>query len=306
MELVKSKAITIENTNKCCMSCIFCPRDKCIFKNDTMCNELFQKIIDQSYSIGIRHVDMGGYGDPYMDPCLEWKLKYIKTNYSDMTIYLSNVGFLMDERYDDLLRYIDVLKISNYSCKQDTFEAMHGVDYKVTFRNIQRVLGLEFRPYINVLMVVNEINNSEIESWKEWWRNKVEEIMIWKPHNYKGYNACGTRTQITAIHSCGRPQNGSLFVHADGSVSPCCFDINKEIIIGNLFDEDLLTVLKGEKRAYYISIHSENDILKINSTPCKGCDQLSDRSDALIFASNKRRKVGVLNSSPTYHNILED
>lgn len=306
MELVKSKAITIENTNKCCISCVFCPREKCKYKNDVMDNDLFKRIIDQSYILGIRHIDMGGYGDPYMDPDLGWKLKYIKSNYKDVSIYLSNVGFLMNEKYDSYLEYIDVLKISNYSCNKENFEKMHGVNYEITIENICRILELKNRPYINALMVVNEDNIREIEDWKSWWNAKADEIMVWRPHNYKGYNTCGTSSCITAIHSCGRPQNGSLFVHADGSVSPCCFDINKEIIIGNLMKEDLITVLKGEKRTFYIDIHSKNDLYSINSTNCKGCDQLSDRSDALIFASNKRRKVGVLNSSPTYHNILED
>lgn len=304
MELVKSKAITIENTNKCCMSCVFCPRESCRYKNDIMDNDLFKKIIDQSYQVGIRHVDMGGFGDPYLDPELEWKLKYIKNNYCDITVYLSNVGYLMSEKYDNLLKYIDTLKISNFSCIQETFEKMHGVNYEVTFENINRILGLEFRPYINALMVVDEINIKEIECWKNWWSDKADEIMIWKPHNYKGYNTYGIRKPIESVHSCGRPQNGSLFVHADGKVSPCCFDINKEIIIGDLCEEDLLTVLMGEKRSLYMKMHSENDLCKINNTFCKGCDQLSDRSDALVYASNSRRKVGVLNSSPTYHNIL--
>jgi len=59
--------VQIESTNICNAKCVFCPRDDMHRKQGVMSLELFKKIVDECATLGITHVRVHNYGEPFLD-----------------------------------------------------------------------------------------------------------------------------------------------------------------------------------------------------------------------------------------------
>jgi radical SAM protein with 4Fe4S-binding SPASM domain len=84
----------------------------------------------------------------------------------------------------------------------------------------------------------------------------------------------------------------SLSFCSDGSVSACCFDFNRKLILGNIMYDSFENIIKSEKTKLFKSLHKKaTDVLK-SDLICKDCDQIYDRKDVLIYSSDKNFHVG--------------
>ena len=59
--------VQIESTNICNAKCVFCPRDDMERRQGIMDMALFTKIVDECAALGIEHVRMHNYGEPFVD-----------------------------------------------------------------------------------------------------------------------------------------------------------------------------------------------------------------------------------------------
>ena len=59
--------VQIESTNICNAKCVFCPRDDMERRQGIMDMALFRKIVDECVELGIEHVRMHNYGEPFVD-----------------------------------------------------------------------------------------------------------------------------------------------------------------------------------------------------------------------------------------------
>jgi radical SAM protein with 4Fe4S-binding SPASM domain len=87
-----------------------------------------------------------------------------------------------------------------------------------------------------------------------------------------------------SIHPCRNVfQLDAVTICANGLVSICCNDYNRDLIIGDIKKNSLKEILEGDKLKNIQEAH-EGDIFSTNLI-CKGCDQIRDRSEALIYTS---------------------
>lgn len=298
---IKPKSVTMENTTICGANCIMCPREKFSNKLEHMSNEKFEHYIKQCAENGILTMDFGGYGDPLADPNLEDKLKFVKDNFPYIKIYINSTCQLLDEKKMQFIcKYVDTLKISNYGFYKDSYESVHrgSLVFEKVQENIKRLVTLEkkHRPYIIMSFLLLDENKNDLKEWKMYWENKVDEISIWKPHNWSGdYNIENGGNGIEK--SCGRPFSGDYVIRANGLVSVCCFDYNRKLIIGDLNKNSFKEILVSEQLEEIINVHL-NKSFKTSDIICKECDQICDRSDALIYSSNSNVKVGLKTGHP--------
>ena len=59
--------VQIESTNLCNAKCVFCPRDEMHRRQGVMDMDLFTKIVDECAALGITHVRVHNYGEPFLD-----------------------------------------------------------------------------------------------------------------------------------------------------------------------------------------------------------------------------------------------
>jgi hypothetical protein len=125
-------------------------------------------------------------------------------------------------------------------------------------------------------------NEHEVDEWKDYWEGKVDEVWVWKPHNWGGHikvknisNAKSLQTSATT-HSCGRPFLNDLCVKVNGELTVCCFDPFCALSIGNLYDNSLQDMLRDSaKYNEILQIHRHNSF-ESSTLICKDCDQIYD------------------------------
>ena len=71
--------VQIESTNLCNAKCVFCPRDEMHRRQGVMDMDLYTKVVDECASLGITHVRMHNYGEPFLDRQLVEKVRYAKS-----------------------------------------------------------------------------------------------------------------------------------------------------------------------------------------------------------------------------------
>src|SRR2546423_11615304 len=94
---VLPEIVQIESTNICNAKCVFCPRDDMHRRQGVMSFDLFRKIVDECAQLGITHVRVHNYGEPFLDRHLTDKVRYAKQKGIKEVGMISN-GSLITER----------------------------------------------------------------------------------------------------------------------------------------------------------------------------------------------------------------
>lgn len=299
---MKLNALSIENTTFCQANCTVCVRDRLRYELSHMPQELFEKSVKEAAALykkeggALEFIDFGGMGEPTMDPGLEEKLRYLDRHYPEIRIGLTTNAQLLMAKKEILCRYVDVMKISNYGFTKESFESIHrgSLVYEDVRQVIEEFLAIPLgdRPKVIMSFLMLPENAGEENSWKDHWEGECEEIYIWRPHNWAGYKDCYTMigAQSSKPKSCGRPGR-EFIVRANGDVSACCWDFNRELSVGNLYTDTFEEILNGEKLRKIVEMHRKKNFLETD-TLCARCDQIYDRADALIYSSVREFKVG--------------
>jgi len=290
--ILANKQITIETTNLCPAHCTICPRDQYTQKLEIMDFNLFKKIIDDVAQYNITSLDTCGFGEPFTDKLFFKRCEYTKQKLSKVEIYASSNCFLMTPNiYDDVIKYVDILKMSIYGVTKDTYEKSHRgrLKFERTISNIlgflEKIKDLEKKPYIIGLLTVTNINQHEIDDWIKFWEPKIDEVFVWKPHNFGGarnYRNVDHTKQV----SCGRPFNGPLYVHVDGTVSMCCFDFNRNLVIGDMKTETIYDVLHSDA---YKKLKVAHQHREFKGYICENCCQTNSDSSVMLYTTNSER-----------------
>lgn len=299
MEL-KDKQIEIETTNICPASCLTCPRDKFSQKLGIMDFDLFKKIVNDASAYDLKSIVLTGFGEPFCDKLLFERCRYVREKLPQAKIYISSTCFLMTpDTYENVIKYVDILKISIFGLTKESYEKNHrgSVKFEKSVSNIlgllEKIKDLPKRPYTIGLMVVTDSNKSEMKDWIRFWEEKLNEVFVWLPHNWTGarnYRTIDTKQLV----SCGRPLHGPLYVHIDGQVSMCCFDFNKNLVIGDMKKQNIYDIFHSESFKKLQVAHQSKDF---KGYICENCDQINLDTSVLLYASNKKRKVGQITSN---------
>lgn len=247
----------------------------------------------------LQYIDLGGMGEPLLDAGLECKLGWLNKNYPDIKVGITTNGQLLLQKRDILCKYVNILKISNYGFTKESFEKVHrgSLKFEEVKRNIEEFLSIPEtdRPKTIMSFLILKENQGEEKAWKEYWEEKCEELFIWLPHNWAGYKESHTEQNREKCRSCGRPGN-DFTIRANGDVSACCWDFNRELTIGNLNYFSFKDIYEGKELSKIIEMHRKSLFFEYENI-CRHCDQLYDRSDALIYSSKKGFKVGSLTNA---------
>lgn len=289
------ESLTLEITTFCQANCIVCVRDKLNFKLSNMPQNLFEKAVAEAveYSKKLKFINLGGMGEPLLDPQIDKKLTWLDRTFPDIEVGVTTNGQLLMQKKDILCKYVDILKISNYGFTKKSFETVHGgsLIFEDVKANIEKFLQIprDNRPKTIMSFLVLDENRGEEMAWKDYWEDKCEELFIWLPHNWAGYGKSHTNQNPEKCRSCGRPGN-DFVVRANGDVSACCWDFNRELTIGNVNNLSFKQICESQKLKKIMQMHKERKFFESDNI-CRYCDQLYDRSDALIYSSNEQFKI---------------
>jgi len=239
-----------------------------------MPNGHFDYLVDQAKDLGATTISIFGYGEPLLDKGIVHKVAYC-TDKGLQTFITTNGSLLNTEMATKLLGAgLSHLRLSAHGL-YNTYDKVHKkLKFEVVIRNMQNFLAkntVRFRNQCRVAVSVIPMHGESLGYIKEFWEDAVDELEVWKPHNWAGgrkYREPTTERKQT----CGRHKKGPVQIQADGKVIPCCFLTDAEIVLGDTYKNTIEEILRGVD---YWKFRQCHEIGFLNALPCHTCDQLN-------------------------------
>lgn len=305
----ESNELRVEVTTKCNYNCIICPREELTRKKETMSYELFKYIFDKINSETSQYdtLTFPGLGEPLLDETLDDKIIYAK-KHGYAVLMLTNGSLLTVDRFKRLEDAgLDSIRVSMYGDSPESYNEVHGTKNIDLFERVKDNLTeiSRIKSYTSLLItynVVKGINDSALESWIEYWKDKADLLEVWRPHNWvnsRQYREVQQEKQKT----CGRPWKTPLQIQVDGTVNMCCFDFDGKLLLGDMRTQTLKEVFESEMFKKVLDHHTTGNY-KGSGLICENCDQRNlDKSEVMIYNSKYDIKERVKQVSTTYKDV---
>jgi MoaA/NifB/PqqE/SkfB family radical SAM enzyme len=270
---LKFSEIRIENTNHCGYHCFFCPREELTRDQGVMPIEDLSLILDR---VGNHEglVDLHGFGEPLLDKLLPEKIALVASRWprAEPRFY-STLGVKVQTGYfsklvDAGLRHVEV---SLYGFDPESYRQAHGADrYQMARENLTQLCATQHDSAGKLNVVVRAfpkhdtikqpgVNQERLAEFHQWLDglgvNIVRERDLHNYGNGRAYNQPGTNVPCSVVWGYRRRV---LQITWDLCVTPCCFDFNAEVKLGNLRTQSLEQIFDGPLYTEFIQSHVEN------------------------------------------------
>ena len=309
--LTQTNEIRIETCTICNYHCQMCARDTFRRKREVMPKALFDRIVAQTVQ-ELPHINtatLSGFGEFSIDPQWRHKLEEAARQFERIHI-VTNLSLLRREEARFLLTHVSDIRVSLYGLDQETYGAVHRCPSGIRYQDVhETILFLMQNKKNHQRVILNYIelqdNRHQTDAWIAYWKDKVDLIEVWKPHNWidsKQYRPLDP----SRLPTCGRPHKGPIQVQADGTVNVCCFDYNGEMLIGDLRSESFTSIYEGERMKCVQQLHADG---RADELPlCRICDQRNSyESKARNAVYNSRYPIGErIRATSTEYDPLTD
>jgi sulfatase maturation enzyme AslB (radical SAM superfamily) len=261
--------VQIESTNICNAKCVFCPRDEMHRRQGVMDMALYRKIVDETAALGIQHVRVHNYGEPFVDRTLVEKVRYAKERGIAQVGMISNGSLISDDNAHGMIEAgLDAINISVDAAGKETFEETRvGLKYDKVIANIERLVRIRGelgrrRPKL-ILSFVRQNNSADEQAFIEHWRRIADKIHVTDLHNWAG--TLHHRSDVN--YPCYRMWL-TFTVLWDGRVSLCCADYDGRHVLGDLRTSTIREIWNAEPYRRARRAHLESGGPEI----CRSCD----------------------------------
>ncbi len=261
--------LQIESTNLCNAKCVFCPRDLMERKQGIMDMSLYQRVVDEAISLGIRHVRLHNYGESLIDRLIVEKVRYAKSKGIAEVGLISNGSLLAEPMARALVDAgLDAINISVDAAGKEAFERTRvGLKYDRVMENIDGLVRVRnergaTHPKL-ILSFVRQENSEEERAFIDKWSRVADKVHVTELHNWAGT----LHSHSNIRFPCYRPWL-TLTVLWDGRVSLCCADFDGRVILGNVRTQTIEEIWNGEPFRATRRAHLEHGGPDI----CQACD----------------------------------
>lgn len=261
--------VQIESTNLCNAKCVFCPRDEMHRRQGVMDFELFRKVVDECAELGITHVRVHNYGEPFLDKGLVEKVRYAKARGIAEVGMISNGSLITEELAQGMIDAgLDAINISVDAAGKEVFERTRiHLDYDAVIGNVRTLVRLRERsgrkrPRL-ILSFVRQDNSADEQAFIREWSQVADKIHITDLHNWAG--TLHDRSNVR--YPCYRMWL-TLTVLWDGRVSLCCADYDGRNILGDLRTSTIAEIWNNRAYRAVRRQHLESGGPEI----CRTCD----------------------------------
>jgi radical SAM protein with 4Fe4S-binding SPASM domain len=277
--------INVEPTVRCNMNCKFCPPvlNKLKHRKGDMDFALFKKIIDELGNT-LLFLNLYNYGEPLLHKNITDMVEYAKAK-KIMVCMNTNMLALEPEVAKKLIdARLDYMIISLNGATADVYSKYQGTkkDFEKVLENLKMLIKMRDKkehPFVDIQFVVMRENEHQIEDMKK----LVKEIgadklslkkFIYKPtdENLDEIKKLMPQNKqfahfATENSPCYRAFNSAI-IEWDGTVRPCCADIEQLFEMGNVNQQSFESIWNNVKYKEFRKQLLE-DIAKISI--CKTC-----------------------------------
>lgn len=237
------KKVYVEITNICNLKCDFCIKNDRTNKFMTMSE--FEIILNKLKGI-TDYLYFHVLGEPLMHPLI---LDFINLASSyGYKINITTNGYLINKIKDN--KNINMINISLHS-----YNEKYNISLEDYLNNIFRSIDslIDNKTYINLRLWINNKNNDKIIDYINSYYNtniKQEKCTI-KDRLYLDIDKNFIWPDLNNNYYCNKGKCYGLITHfgilVDGTIIPCCLDSKGIINLGNIFNDDITSVLNSKR-----------------------------------------------------------
>ena len=182
--------VQIESTNLCNAKCVFCPRDEMHRRQGVMEMDLFKKIVDECVTLGITHVRVHNYGEPFLDRQLVEKVRYAKSRGIPEVGMISNGSLITEEIAAGMIDAgLDAINISVDAAGKEVFERTRlNLDYDTVIANVRSLVRLRgevgrTHPKLILSFVRQQAHSPEETAFIHEWSQMADKVHVTDLHN---------------------------------------------------------------------------------------------------------------------------
>ena len=260
--VVMYKKVYVEITNNCNLSCKFCPHNKRENKFITTYN--FNTILDKLEN-HTKYLYFHVLGEPLLHPDINNLIDMASKRYK---VNITTNGYLIN-------------RIKNNKNIRQVNISLHSFDGSI---DIDKYM-------MNILDSINELSKYSYISLRFWTNNKYSDVMLNYINNYFGVNIkslekCKIRDNIFLdideefiwpdLNNKIYNEKGTCYalknqigILVDGKVVPCCLDSEGIIDLGNIYKDDLDSIINSKR--YQDMLNNFKNNRKCEEL-CRHCD----------------------------------
>jgi len=269
--------LMVEPTNICNLKCPMCPAvvGKRVLAKGQIELEHYKKLLDEVGTY-IFQVQLWNQGEPFISKTFLEQVRYAKSK-GIMTITSTNGHFIRNDEEAKAIvdSGLDQLIISMDGTNQESYEKYRiGGNYQQVIEGLARISQAKERlnsktPLLELQFIIFKHNQDEIDTLVELAKKykinrlSIKMAMVYTPDQAETYLDEKQKEQLYAIEEgkvkrkqkvpnwCKRLWLNST-VNWDGTVVPCCFDVDSDFVFANVF-EDNTDFRKTWKNRKYMS-----------------------------------------------------
>lgn len=211
----------------------------------------------------VETVQWAGLGEPLIHPDLKEMTDYVVSR-GRRVLMFTNGTLLRGKQLDMVVSSkLDVVNVS-VDVEHEAAKKQRGIDLDEIRENVRELVrrkppGMQ----VKVSMVITPENVDHMNGVWEYWGGLAEEIKFSAVHDVLGHEDPG---------KCLEVWRGNFLVSTEGTVSPCCFDVNEDLYVGNIFEHTLVEIAHGPKMRAILE-----GLARGNPPPrCMSCRQFTD------------------------------
>ena len=276
--------LDIEATNACNLRCTMCPRTEMV-KSDSFWKtqhfdfDRYKQLIDEGVKEGLCSVKFNYLGEPLLNPKLIDMITYAKQT-GVIDVMFNTNATLLDEKMSRRLIASDLDKLffSFDSPYREKFNQIRkGADYESVLYNIKQFMEIRRnlgsnKPFTRVSMVLMKDNQNENQAFQKLFEPIVDAVAF---VDYLDHGNQNNPERMIVLHGSRKkrfccPQLWQrMFIHPDGVVTVCCIDSERNLKVGNIFEQSAKEIWLSEAYNNLRELHKNG--LYQNISTCSDC-----------------------------------
>jgi len=272
----RPEEIDIEVTSSCDADCIMCPRRSMRRAPGPMPMPLFQAIVDEAVSLGVRDLCLNGYGEIATLRNYRDYLAYIRARSARIRILVNTNGMRLSEDLASAFieHDVDIVNIAIDGATAATYESIRRhLKLDVVESNVKRFVEMRNasgrrRPYIMVNMIHMPENAHEAEAFLAKWNGIPDYAGL------AGVLSRGGSVAVPARETDWRSVPCFLLwrqmpILSDGTVAMCCDDWDGTSGLGNVAQGGIKAIWSSPAHERFRRLHLEGRAEELSL--CRGC-----------------------------------
>ncbi len=242
--------LVVEITNACNLECTFCARTTEMTRPIVhMKREMFEKLILGNIP-ELETVGLNGLGEPFCHPHLFDYIRFARKH--GVGVAISTNCTLLDEKRSRMLleTKIDHVTLAIDGISPEEYESVRvGGKFQAVVENAKRFIRMKRATHSKTFVVVQCIAMTEtrkhLQNVRDFWADAGPDALRIRQLTHTG----NKREDNVYVNGRGRCYWlwAEPMILSNGTVVPCCQDVDAKLPLGNLDDKPLREILNGER-----------------------------------------------------------